>query len=290
MVAGSVAVMVFAGRQPDAPAAPMVERAHERPWLTPEAAQLIIGPGGKLGPVFTGLALGGPEPLAEDRERIEIFARAHDVNIHLDVVDHVLAGVRFSVTFGGCCGYEGADSFATRLERPRSGRYFRDWVDDWSIVADDGTYARTRVRVNRVDVRWEQTLTFDDMLERAEQLVGQNRASARVAAGDRWVAVDFGAHDRLELPYPYSRNDYGTVAMQRDDELGLQLTTDHGRISEVSFAQRNPDPDDITKAVLARWGRPHVDKDPAVWTWKSHGHTITVDPASYVPTVVIRSI
>ena len=288
MVAGSVAVMVVAGRRPDAPAAAIVQHAHERPWLTPEAQQLIVGAGGELGPLFTGLTLGGGEPSAKDRERIRTFADANHVIINLDVADHTLVAVRFSVTFGGCCGYEGADSLATRLDRPRTGHYDRDWVDDWAIATEDGNSARTHVHVGRVDVRWEQTLTLDAVLERAEDLVGKDRASARTAAGEHWVTLDFGANDRLELPFPYTRSEYGVIAMQGKD-LGLQLVTERGRIAEVSFSQRNPDADEVTRAVRARWGRPQqIDKD-GLWTWKKRGQVITIDPTSYVPTLVIRS-
>ena len=64
MVVGAALVMVVAGRRPEPARARPVPATtrHERPWLTHEAAAQIIGHGGRLGPLFVGVVLGGPPP------------------------------------------------------------------------------------------------------------------------------------------------------------------------------------------------------------------------------------
>lgn len=154
LIVGSTFVLLIgARRDPPRPPARVVERTYERPWLTREAAAQVIGAGGRLGPLFAGIEVGGPPPSPEVRARIAEFARANHVAIGLDVVDDELAAVRFSVVFGGCCGYEGADALALRLGRPRTQGCCgceQDWVGDWSTVSEDGSmYIRARVRGHR---------------------------------------------------------------------------------------------------------------------------------------------
>ena len=58
----ALAVLLGARQSKPAQAPPAAPAARERPWLTPEAAAQIIGPGGSLGPLFAGVELGGPAP------------------------------------------------------------------------------------------------------------------------------------------------------------------------------------------------------------------------------------
>lgn len=190
MVASTVAVVLVGARRSDPPRpAPAPARPHETPWLTPDAAAQVIGPGGRLGPLFDGTSFGEPVP-ADVRARIATFARANRVAIDLEVSDGELAAIRFEVSYGGCCGYEGADVLALRLERPHTGGCCvcgpDTWIDDWALVTDDGVYVRARVRVNRVVVRWERAWSAPEIVEHADQLLGQSAAVVRARSGDRW--------------------------------------------------------------------------------------------------------
>jgi hypothetical protein len=269
MIAGSVAVMVFAGRRPDPKAAIMpAPRAHERPWLTRDANDQIVGPGGVLGPLFADVTLGGDPPSPETRERIAEFARENHVDINFDVAHHELRAISFGVTFGGCCGYEAADSLGARLERPKKydGSDRRgDWVDDWSF-AIEGVHVQANVNVNRVELRWEPTITLDEMLDRAESLVGKTRASIREVAGDHFIE-SVGRY-LLEVPYPFMRAE---SYMRSVD--GFELVFDHGRVSDVSIALQSPADSDLLTSLRARWGKSHIDEDSTT-TWHVRNHTI----------------
>jgi hypothetical protein len=299
MIVGSVAIMFVAARRPERPApAPVAPRAHERPWLSHEAAAQVIGPGGTLGPLFAGVSLGGPSPDAATRARIAAFARANGVDIRFEVADGELAAVRFGVTFGGCCGYEGADSLARQLGRPRTdtccGCGERSWIDDWAVSLDEGIHVRGRVRVNRLDVRWEATASLTEVLDRAEQLIGKEHGAVREAAGDRWSELQPGHHDRLEVPYPFSRvPEFGPVTMVARDDMGLDLVTEHGRIVEVSFVLREleygDDPGGVVASLRARWGRPRTVDDSTSWTWHTRDAIITASLETSPPTIVIRA-
>src|SRR5262245_16009680 len=91
MVAGT-ALILFVTHRPwtkrDEPAAPPRQEA---PWLTQQAAAQIVGKGGTLGPLFAGVAIGGPEPAPEVRARVAEFARTNHVEIAFDVVSGELA-------------------------------------------------------------------------------------------------------------------------------------------------------------------------------------------------------
>jgi hypothetical protein len=276
-------LVVAARRHAPPPHAPAVQHAHERPWLSPEAAKQVVGERGELGPLFADVTLGGSAPSRDTRDRIAAFARANNVDIRFEVADDELRAVRFAVTYGGCCGYEGADGLARRLQRPR--KYDccdcpspPDWYDDWNATIDDGTTARVHVHINRVEVRWEATATLPEVLDRAEQLIGMDKASVRAAAGDRWTELVPGVQYRLELPFKFGGGS------ERGD-LGLRVTTERGRITEVAFATRDRIEDDV---LHARWGRPHVSAETDAHTWRTHGRVITVD-GDLAPTVVIAA-
>ena len=206
MIAGSVAVMLVVPRRPEPPAKPApVARSLERPWLTREAAAQIVGPAGSLGPLFSDVELGGPAPAPVVRTRIAEFARANGIDIDFEVIDGELVAVRFAVTFGGCCGYEGAVTLARRFGRPRTQSCCGctpDWVDDWTVALEDGVHVRGRVRVNRVAVRWERTATMAELLDRAESVIGKARARVRASAGDHWTELEPGHRSLLEVSYP----------------------------------------------------------------------------------------
>lgn len=276
MIAGSALVLYAGARREAAHEVPEVrEPSHERAWLTPEAASEVFGAPGELGPLFEGVVLGGPAPSPEARARIAAFARANNVEIDLDMVDGTLAAIRFDVTFGGCCGYEGADVLARRLGRPRTYECCgcsSDWVDDWTF-SNDSMHMRARVRVNRVAVRWEKTISLPELLDRAEALLGQNAEAVAVAAGDKWLD-DRGTH-LLDVPYPVVPSRIASSAA----ELGLEVTTDAGRISDVKFAvsdRAEPGRVEVLAAARrARWGRPRGPRDR--WTWRRADRVITAD-------------
>jgi len=275
LIAVSVAGMIFAARRPDpAPAAPPVTRAHERPWLSHQAMHELVGEGGRLGPLFADLAIGGPAPAAATRARIAEFARAHDLTIQFETHDGELSAVRVGVTFGGCCGYEGADAFASMLHRTQiytccdcGGTP----ANDWSAASDDGLMIRGHVHVNHIDVRWEAPATLADVLERAESVLGEPRATVRAHAGDRWHDGELDTAE-LEMPYPFVPDGYPV-------DLGLSLAIAHGRIAEVSIMLRDTTDEDIAAALRARYGRPHVAGE--VSTWRTRDRVVTFDPSNW---------
>jgi hypothetical protein len=274
-----------------------VVRVLERPWLTREAAAQIVGPEGGLGPIFSDVALGGPAPAPAVRARIADFARANAIDIDFEVIDGELAAARFAVTFGGCCGYEGADALARRFGRPWTQSCCgcsRDWVDDWSVAREDGVHIRGRVRVNRVEVRWERTMSAAELLDRADRVIGETRARVGKAAGDRWTELDPGQRYRLEVPYPFTRSsDVGLpVKLDARDDLGLQIVVERGRIAEVSFALRG---DDAMRELLATprasWGRPRITgDDPKTFAWRTRARRITAELDGAWMKVVIRAL
>jgi len=293
IIAGSVLGMVVAARTPDPIApAPVVVKRTERPWLTREAKTQLLGPDGTPGPLFAGVTLGGSPPSAEARARIAEFARANHVDIRLEVSGDELRAIRLSVTFGGCCGYEGADSLASRFHRPK--RQSRidsrgDWVDDWSIALDRGVNIRARVRVNRFEVRWEPTLSTTELLETADGIVGKQRAGVTKAAAERWIELEHGHRYILEVPYPFRHESYGEYAAALPDSTAnLQIAGEHGRIDDVTFTLRDGDIDDVKATMRAHWGRPHVTG--STWTWKKHDRTITAEVDDYSSVVTIHAL
>ena len=291
MIAGSVVLMLVAGRRPEPRPAPVAPRPHERPWLTHEAAAQIVAPGGGLGPMFADLDLGGSAPAPEVRTRIAEFARANGVDITFEVVDGELAAVRLAVTFGGCCGYEGADALGRQLGRPRAESNCEctpDWVDDWAVTLDGGVQMHARVRVNRVELRWEHAITVAELLDRTETLISMDRPSVARTAGDRWIEIEPKSRYLLEVPYPFARTDYGVPAMlAARDDLGLQIVTEHGRIAAASFVLRD-DTETIATMLRARWGQPRVvATEPKTWEWHAHDRTITAELEDHMSKIVI---
>lgn len=295
MVAGTALVIVGGARR-EPPATPAIAAPHvaERPWLGQEAAAQIIGAHGALGPLFDGLEVGGPAPAAEARARIAAFARAHDVELELEIVDATLASVRFAVTYGGCCGYEGADVLALRLDRPSNGgcTHPQTWLDHWALVTEDGTYVRASVRVNRVDVRWERALTFAELLARADQLIGMDAASVRAAAAERWVAGLGDGDHLLAVPYaPADQRPY-PIDVRAPESPALRLTVEAGTIAEVSLVAgelgETSDARDAARGALrARWGRPaHRSGDGS--TWRTAARTVTAELDGWLPRLTIR--
>jgi hypothetical protein len=299
MIVGSAAIILVVPRRPEPPARPApAARVLERPWLTREAAAQIVGPAGGLGPLFSDVELGGPAPAPGVRARIAAFARANHVDLDFEVVADELVAVRFAVTFGGCCGYEGADGLARRFDRPRTQACCGctvDWVDDWTVALEDGVHVRGRVRVNRVEVRWERTITLAELLDRAERVIGEPRARVRATAGDRWTELDPGHRALLELPYPFARtNAFGApVKLDARDDLGLQVVVEHGRIAEVSFALGAIDDEagrELATVLRARWGRPRsVGHESNTLAWRSPGRSVTAELDGFPSRIVIRA-
>jgi hypothetical protein len=294
MIAGTVLVVVAGARSPTTQRAPPQPPPPEVPWLTPEAAAQVVAPGGGLGPLFEGVELGGPAPSPAQRARIAAFARDHRVAIELEVDDGELAAVRFAVTFGGCCGYEGADVLALRLGRPDTERCCgceSTWIDDWALTLDGGVRMRGRVRVNRVDVRWEPALELPELLDRADRLLGMHVASVRDAAGDRWSELEPGRRYQLEVAYPFvDATWFVNPGMEHRADLGLHLTAERGRIVEVTLSLRDRD-DDRARVLVAtmrsRWGRSRVAS--GAWTWLLSDRVVTAALHAPITRIAIRA-
>ena len=293
LIATSVLGMVVAARTPDPIApAPVAKKKAERPWPTREAENQLVAPDGTPGPLFAGAMLGGSPPSADVRAKIAEFARSNHVDIHFEVLDDELRAIRLSVTFAGCCGYEGADSLASRFHRPK--RQFcidckGEWVNDWSIALDVGVNIRARVRVNRFEVRWEPTLSTTEVLEVADGVTTKPRADVIKAAADRWVELEHGRRYTLEVPYPFRHESYGEYAAALP-ELGtnFQIVADHGHIDDVAFTLRDGDIDAVKAAMRAHWGRPHVAG--STWVWKRPDRTITAEVDDYSSAVTIHAL
>jgi len=287
MVAGTALVVLVGARHDSPPPAPEPVVEPERPWLTPEAAREVIGADGGLGPLFTGVVLGGTPPLPAVRDRISAFAAANNVDIAFEIADDEVRAIRFAVTYSGCCGYEGADLLARWLSRPRiGGGCFgteAEWLDDWAFTTAEGTHARVRVRVNRLLLRWEKALTFVELVERADHLLGADRETIRRTAGDRWVELEKGTRYRLEVPFAFRR--YERI----DSELGLVATVDHGRITEVRFDMRDDSLEsEVAERLLrSRWGRPQLRDDKAM-TWTKPDRIIRAELVMYDAVVALR--
>jgi hypothetical protein len=295
MVAGSVVVIVAGSRERPDPLPPQPRMSPESPWLSREAAAEIVGPGGSLGPLFAGVTLGGSAPLPAVRERIAEFARANNVEIELEIVDDEVAAVRFEVVYGGCCGYEGADALAARMGRPKTGgscmRVEPGVLDDWVFANEDGVHVRARVRVNRLMVRWERMATFDELLERADRLLGADRGAASSDAGDRWREIEPGRQYLLEIPYPFLGSGwYDTYPAMQDP--GILVQVDRRKIVEVSFQIRQPDeePDRVPDGLRSHWGRPRIRAGGETWTWRKPDRIVTAgfDPDVSNTTVALR--
>jgi hypothetical protein len=290
MVAGT-ALVLFLGARRDAPSPPPPPPVKDEvPWLTKEAAAQIVNVGGSLGPLFEGLHFGLPVP-ADAAARIEAFAKANHVELALEIVEGDLAAIRFSVSYGGCCGYEGADLLADRMGRPETGDCCvcgpNAYIDDWTTVSDDGIHMRGRARINRVLVRWEKAATLAEIVARAESLLGADRDAVARAAGDHWYEIEPNRRFMLEVPFPVaSSRDYGSPPRLEDrGDIGVFLTARAGVITEVLFTVREPNrsdesPSEIPKVLEAQWGR--TKRGEYNWTWRKPDRVVeaSVDSAS----------
>ena len=167
------------------------------------------------------------------------------------------------------------------------------WLDDWSVAVDDDVRARARVRVNRLTVRWERTASLPDLLERADGLLGAERAAVRAAAGDRWIELEEGHLYRLEVAYPFASNlDVSAMTPPRDrEDLGVAALAEGGRITQVSFVLRDLDEDAVTAlraALRARWGRGRTRDDET--TWRESDRTITAELDGELTRITIRQL
>jgi hypothetical protein len=283
IVVGLVAMaVVIWGRRDDVPPAAIPEPVPEKPWLSRAAADHILGPYGSPGPLFTGVTLGGAAPSAEIREHIAAFARENDVSIDFEVADDELVAIRFDVTFGGCCGYEGVDALAARIGRPKHlggcGGEQTFFYDNWSHANEDGTHVRGTVRVNRLSLRWERTVALDDVLARAERVLGTDRTEISTVANDRWLELETGKRYLLEMPYAFGKHDW-QPARSRASERGMELVTDRRIVTAVTLTT----PEDRAR-LKARWGKPRVSGDD-LWVWHKQGRTIVAsfeDPTTTI--------
>jgi hypothetical protein len=270
-----VALFFVLARSPTSAAAHSVRRAPkvDVPWLSHEAAAQLIGPDGAPGPLFEGLDLGGPPPSPVERRRIAAFARANGIAIDLDIADDELAAIRLDVTFGGCCGYEGADVLALRLHRPTRGA--NDcmvpewWPNDWVFSSGDA-YARVALRFGRVTVRWEAPWSFAEMLARADSLLGTQVADVSAASHGHWITAAPGRY-LLEVPYVFDGYAFADpLPVAERDDLGLMITAEHGQIVEVAFRVNI----DWHSELDERWGSAHEVDDDDGWTWRVPGRVV----------------
>jgi hypothetical protein len=293
LLAGSIVVMVVANAMHTNPAVkrPAAKKVSERPRLSPEAEDQMFGPGGRPGPLFDDVDLGGAPPSAEVRTRIAEFARANDVDIRFDIAEGELAAVHVVVTFAGCCGYEGADSLARRLRQPGTADCSScgpAWVDTWGFALDRNVHVRGHVHVNRVELEWERTETLVELLDRAEALVGKG---LHETARDRLTELAPGRY-LLEVPFVFDPGIMflsGAGGMWTRDDLEVELAADHDRIAEVAMTIHSVEYDKRAEAALrARWGRPAIaNGEHETWTWNRDDRTITVE-LGYPTKIAIR--
>ncbi len=293
LLAGSIVVMVVAHAKHTNVAVerPTAKKVSERPWLSPEAEAQIFGPGGLPGPLFDDVDLGGAPPSPEVRARIADFARANEVDIRFEIAEGELAAVRVAVTFAGCCGYEGADSLARRLREPATADCSTcgpAWVDTWGFAIDRNVHVRGYVHVNRVELQWERTETFVELLDRAEALCGKG---LREVPRDRLTELEPGRYV-LEVPFVFDPGIMfwsGAGGVWTRDDLEVELAAEHDRIAEVAMTIQSVEYDKRAEAALrARWGRPEIAHgEHETWTWNREDRTITVE-LGYPTKIAIR--
>ena len=276
VLATALIIIVLMRRSEPARQATVHAPRAETPWLSREAAEQIIGPGGTLGPLFSDVMLGGPVPAPEVRARIAEFARRNHVSIDFDYANNGLDAIRFAVSFGGCCGYEGADVLALRLSRPSTGNCCvcgpETWINDWAIATEDGLHVRARVRVNRVEVRWQRLMTTADLLERADSLLGMHAVTAGKEARDAWFELERDRSYRLEVPYMlFGDSPFVSDARNRP---GLRVVVERDRIVQVSLELQYAD-SDVLEALAKQWGRPRKRND--TWTWQLPDRVVTAE-------------
>ncbi len=293
-VIAATALGIWAAPRPKDPPPSAPGRAPERPWLSKQAAHQLFGDWERWGrqgpgPLFDGVVLGGPAPSDEVRKRISAFAHDNDVRIDLEILRDEVTAIRVEVVYGGCCGYEGAEVLALRLGRRMWGSRCRGdemlWITDWSFPTDGG-YARFHAQHNRIKVRWEASATLDDVLERADRLVGSSRIIARVAAGDRWVEIMPGRKYMIEVPAPWLEIPLlgASWPTWNDANHGLWLLTDSRGVERVDLAIARDL--EAYPALRARWGRPRIRGD--LRTWVTKDRVITAEYSAAGTQVSVR--
>jgi len=239
--------------------------ATERPWLTRDAQDQLIGPDGSLGPLFDSVTLGGPPPSPEARATIAQFAKANGVAIQLEVTDETLAAIRLTISFGGCCGYEAVDVLAMRLSRARTFPCCDcggEWVDNWTFAPEPSVHVRAHVHVNTIELRWEPMLSTGDALGVLDGVVGSRVKRLARSAGDRLVELAPRSY-RYEAPYDVTEYEY------RPD-WGMHLSTYLGVVAQASLDVTD---DDVPALLRARWGRPRIEGSE--WVWRRPERTVT---------------
>lgn len=263
-------------RDSDPPPAPVKPPEPEPEWMTKAATAQLIGEDAMPGPLFVGLVLGGPAPTAEAKERIAAFARANHLEVYLDVEGDKLSAIRLDVSYGGCCGYEGADALGLRLKRPKTMDClhctWEGWLDDWvRASADLRVVLQASIRVNRVKARWERAITEAELLARADALLGQDYEALGKTAGDRWHELTFEHAYLLEVPYPfdpYVDLVHSGIPLEDRKDLGLRLAIERRKAVEVSFDLSWHDEERAARMFAAakqRWGREAHDDSELVW-------------------------
>jgi hypothetical protein len=283
LVAGT-ALVVALGQRSESGHAPPAPHHPEKPWLSKEAADQIIGLEGRPGPLFDGITLGGRPPLPEERARVAEFARKNNVEIDFDVVDDELAAIRFGVTFGGCCGYEGAEVLALRLHRPYTGECTgtKTWLNDWSRTTEHHELVSASVHVNRVTVTWEDALSLVEVLDKADALVGRPVAEVQAAPRDRWI---WRGTDRYLIEVPHLSPRHSSDSFGR--RLGIDVVVADGKIIEASLPVLG-EIDEMMRVRPTSWRWVIVDNKAGTWTWRTANHTITT-MAEWPERITIRA-
>lgn len=233
------------------------------------------------------------------RARVAEFAAKNDVELRLEVVGETLEAIRFDVSYGGCCGYEGADAMGRRLRRPKTYDCldcgFSGWLDDWTRVSEDGhQFLRARIRVNRVQARWERTISEAELVERADALIDQDYEALGKAVGDHLRELEFEHTYLLEVPYvlvPTMEDGPSGIQLADRRDLGLHLLVERRKVREVSFEIQRRDggqPGALLAAMKKQWGQPHVDANGES-TWHAARRTITACCGKEIDRVAIRS-
>jgi hypothetical protein len=272
---------------PDAPAFqpdPDPAAIEEKPWLSREAERQLIS-GTHPGPLFDEIALAGPAPSKEVRAKIAAFAKQHAVDIDLEVENDTLVAIRLAVTYGGCCGYEGADKLGLRLRRPYTSVCCgceEQWIDDWAL-SDEVVHLRVSIRVSRIELRWQRALSAPEVLAQADALLGMSPADLKslreVSANHEYL---------LELPLPETGPpdvEPGARLRGRHD-LGLVVRLDDGgKIAEVSTMFHELHREQLAAELTRRWGR---SADAQIQTWKRADRIVTLDSYPTKLTIVAR--
>jgi hypothetical protein len=264
---GLVGVVAASWPAPSAEVEPPVAREPEKPWFTSQALRQVIDLEHGLGPLFEGSTVGGSAPSKETRARIAAFAKAHDVTIELDIKNDELRSVTLDIVFGGCCGYEGVDVMARGLGRPfysESCGAPGTYIDNWRVIGET-TAMRATIRVNRLTLFVEPSITEPVLIARVDALLGMRIDDAMRGDAAHWRELGDGRY-LFEQPIAFMTPEIGAQPGIDRMDLGARVTAEDGVITRVVFSLRELDSDATTAAMTAQWGTPKQVEDDRIWS------------------------